>query len=111
MAQMNLSIEVLNYGLQLSMEFGKNWLKPINERLEIKFPNLNKQQQEECNLICKRVHQIAHNYVAENPIRSDSGVEFVAFNQFKQFILTKYNWLSTANLQRLYSQSCYYASK
>ena len=111
MAKINLSVEILNYGLQLSMEFGKNWLKPINERLAIKFPDLNRQQQEECNMICKKVHQIAHNYVIENPVHSNLGIEFVDFYQFRLFILAKYGWLSTTNLQRLYSQSCYYAYK
>ena len=111
MAQINLSIEILNYGLQLSMEFGQNWLKPINERLATKFPDLLPQQLEEYNVLCKKVHQIAHRFIAENPIRSDEGIEFVDFHQFRQFIQKQYSWLSSANVQRLYSQSCYYAYK
>lgn len=96
-------------GLQLSTEFGENWLKPINERLGTKFPYLNHQQLEECNIICQKVNQVAHQYITDNPNYSDSGIKFVDFNKFRQFMFTKYGWLSKTNLQRLYSQSCYYA--
>ncbi len=108
---MNLLPEILNYGLDLSMEFGENWLKPINQRLHNKFPNLNSFELEEYNLACKEVNRIANNFVFENPVKNENELNFVDFSVFENFMKQKYYWISIENTKRLYNQSCYYAYK
>ncbi len=111
MKQMLLTIDILNYGLELSMDFGENWLQPINERLSSVFPNLSAQKLEECHLICKTVNKMGNRYVQENPVHTGTEITFIAFEAFEKFMLNKYHWVSAKNLKRLYSQICYYAYK
>ena len=108
---MKFNNEILNYGLELSMEFGANWLKPVNERLKKKFPNLNNQELSEYNFICEEVNNIAHKYVYENQNSEDTNQMIIYYKLFNDFLLDKYNWISEKNLSGLYSQSCYYAWK
>ena len=107
----NVSNKILNIGLDFSMEFGENWLKPINKRLQNKFPYLTSDELEECNTICNEVNKTANNFVYENPIKGKPEIQFVDFAEFENFMKQKFDWISIKNLKRLYSQSCYYAFK
>lgn len=112
MHQMDLTGEILNHSLDLSMEFGENWLMDIDGRLATKFPDLDRLQLEKCNTVCKEVNKAANRFVFDNPmLHVGSEIQFVDTGLFEQFMLKKYNWISKKNLQHLYSQSCYYALK
>lgn len=93
------------------MEFGKNWLLPVNERLSELYPELTQKELTNCNEICKKVNESAHRVVYENPVKNGAGIQFMDFGSFKDNILGQYSWVSDENLERLYSQSCYYALK
>ncbi|WP_313100714.1 hypothetical protein [Epilithonimonas sp.] len=108
---MNFSEEILNTALAMSMEFGENWLKPIHERINKKYPNISSEDLDKLNSICKKVNQFANNYVYRGGSVINGEIKFVDYNQFKNDILLKYNWISEDNLSHLYSQSCYYARK
>ena len=108
---MNFSEEILNTALEMSMEFGENWLKPIHERLHKKYPDISSEDLDKLNSICKKVNQFANNYVYKGGSVINGEIEFVNFNQFKKDILLKYSWITENNLSHLYSQSCYYARK
>lgn len=108
---MNVSDNILNQGLKLSMEFGKNWLLPVSERLSKLNPELTGKDLADCNEICKRVNESAHRLVSDNPVKNEAGIQFIDFGSFKDIILGQYHWVSDENLERLYSQSCYYALK
>lgn len=75
-------MKFLNVGLDFSMEFGENWLKPINQRLQRKFPDLNSDELEECNNICKEVNRIAHHFVFDNPVENKIKLKFIDYSQF-----------------------------
>ena len=90
----NLSIEILNVGLDFSMEFGKNWLQPINQRLKNKFLELSSDELEECNNICKEVNKIANNFILDNPVKNTSDLSFVDFSEFDNFMKLSFNWIS-----------------
>lgn len=107
----NLSNEILNIGLDFSMEFGKNWLNPINQRLKNKFPDLTSVELEKCNNICKKVNKIANNFIFDNPVKNTTELTFVDFSEFENFMKQDFDWISKKNLKRLYNQSCYYAYK
>lgn len=108
---MDFSKEILNVALNMSMEFGANWLKPIHERLHKKYPEISSEDLEKINLICKEVNKFANDYVYESGSVINQEISFVDFNIFKDDILLKYSWISKNNLNRLYNQSCYYAMK
>ena len=108
---MDFSKEILNVALNMSMEFGENWLKPIHERLHKKYPEISSEDLEKINLICKEVNKFANDYVYESGLVINQEISFVDFNIFKDDILLKYSWISKNNLNRLYNQSCYYAMK
>ena len=45
---------VLNHGLFLAMEWGENFLQPIQPRLAVQYPQLNARQLDDTNGIAKR---------------------------------------------------------
>ena len=108
---MNLSNEILNSGLSFAMEFGENWLNPINDRLKNIFPQLTFDELDNCNSICKKVNKIANQCVYENPIAINGEYQFMNIEQFSSFMKNHFKWISADNMCKLYSQSCYYALK
>lgn len=93
------------------MEFGENWLKPINERLNKKYPQLLPIELEKYNKLCKEVNRFANNFIYNNPVKNNEELTFLPFDEFKKVIQKKYDRINEKNLKRLYSQSCYYAWK
>jgi len=108
---MKLSKDILNSGLNFSMEFGKNWLVEINARLSKVYPELTKSELNTCAELCKKVNEIANDFVYKNPVKTGKKIKFIDFSEFKNFVKTEYDWIDDKNLHRLYSQSCYYAWK
>lgn len=108
---MNLNDDILNQALALSMEWGENWLLPVNERLSKIYPELSDSELTSCNDLCAEVNKGAHLLVYENPILGGSDIRFMDFEIFSTQVHKKFGWINKANLQRLYSQSCYYAWK
>ncbi len=108
---MKLTDEILNYGLRLSMDFGDNWLKPINSRLAEKYPELSKSEALNCDKLCKKINNEAHNFVKQNPVKTENTIGFIDPDGFNSFMLDKFSWIDSENLSKLYSQSCYYARK
>ena len=44
--------QILNYGLDFAMQWGENWMQPIQERLSTKFPDLSSEDLDKYNDIC-----------------------------------------------------------
>lgn len=108
---MTLLKEILNIGLVFSMEFGKNWMQPINKRLHNRFPELTYAELEDYNLVCQEANKVAHNYIYSNPKKINGVYNFMNLEEFSHFMLKEFNWISEKNMISLYNQSCYYASK
>jgi len=106
-----MSNEILNNGLNLSMEFGENWLKDINERLKIKYPELTISELKKYDKLHRKVNKYAHDFIRKNPIKNGNEINFIEFDKFEDFIKNKYDWIDEKNINQLYSQSCYYALK
>lgn len=109
---MTLSDDILNVGLKLAMEFGPDFLKPINERLKHNFPELTDLELEMCNKFSYETANFGHDLV----YRSWEGIHdpeiYRKLNaDFKSQIKSKFEWMSEDNINRLFSQSCYFASK
>ena len=106
-----MSNEILNNGLNLSMEFGENWLTDIDDRVGKNHPKLTKSELRSCDKLCRKVNKTAHDFIRKNPIKNGEKIDFIDFSKFEDFMKIKYEWIDNTNLKKLYSQSCYYALK
>ena len=108
---MELTKKILNDGLNLSMEFGENWLADIDERLRTKHPELTKSELRNCDKLCRKINKLAQDFISKNPTKTANEVKFVEFSLFESYIKAKYEWINNDNLNKLYSQGCYYSLK
>jgi hypothetical protein len=96
------------------MEFGKNWLAPIQERLSKKVPNLSEQDLDRYNSLCKTIIDDGIDILVKMIENIDSqkpmGRKVLSID-FEKVILSKYEWMNKKNLKHLYSQAMYYARK
>jgi hypothetical protein len=60
----NISEElILNHGYKLALEFGKDWLQPVNERLRKKYPNLSNKDLVKINAHVERLRSEASEFI------------------------------------------------
>jgi hypothetical protein len=55
--------QILNRGLEIAMEFGKNWNQPIQNRLSKKFASLTHDKLDEYNQICRTAMTESHEFL------------------------------------------------
>ncbi|UTW65368.1 hypothetical protein KFE94_11960 [bacterium SCSIO 12643] len=109
---MALLDEILNSGLNLSMEFGKNLRQPINNRLIKLFPNLSNSQLEMYNSECSCARDYGLNLIYDLYSKNTWKVDGKKIeNEFCNNFKNKYPWVSDSNLVRLFNQGSYYACK
>ena len=105
--------EILNSGLKFAMEFGETWLRPINEKLSKKYPQLTKTELNYYNGVCTSLRDLGHKFVYDvlEKIENDGKTieEKLLKSQLSTFVLEKYSWVNRENINHLFSQSCYYA--
>jgi hypothetical protein len=106
-----MTTQILNDGLELHLEFGENWLADIDDRLSKKYPHVSKSDLKNTDKLCRKVAKFANDFVLKNPVMKDGKATFIDQVYFKTQLLKEYDWIHEANLNRLYSQSCYYARK
>jgi hypothetical protein len=92
--------EILNTGLQLAMEFGENWLKPIQQRLFRRYNFLSKEELDKYNLICKTALDDGIRFIQNTLTNLDSR---------QQYMRKKYAWINNQGIERVFNQSCYYS--
>jgi len=107
-SQSAIESEILNTGLLLSLEWGKYWLKPINDRLIKKYPQITDAKAEEVNSICKGAREYGVSLVYE--LAEDLN-EKIRIKDFRLPYKTKYPWVSEKVLSSVYNQGMYYAWK
>src|SRR6267142_424250 len=82
---------LLNDGLELAMDWGEDWLAPIQDRLLQQHAYLRREELDELNATCqdamKSGHDIAYKMVRE------SGMN-VTQDEFTALVLAKYPWLN-----------------
>lgn len=100
--------EILNVGLALAMEWGENWLCPIQTRLAAQFPALTAQELDEYNTRCREAMFFGFKLVL--PFVKRDGLN-VKYREWEAAYLQAYPWANTANLGQLFSQAMYYSRK
>ena len=109
--------ELLNISLDLAMEWGENWLKPIHSRLKKLYPNLSLSERNSYNKIAQESmkfgHSLAKDYIKVyyNHPNKTIAVENDLKSNFESKMKIKYPWINDSNLSRVFSQGCYYAMK
>ncbi len=98
--------KIANAALNLSLEWGENFGKPINARLIEMFPQVSETQAAELDRLCKEIKRYAfdlyYDMVASNKMNEGT---------VQQKIKTRYPFLDKDNLSRLGTQGMYYAHK
>ncbi len=105
--------EVLNAGLDMAMEFGENFRQPIQQRLAKKFKSLRPEQLDHYQSECSTAMHAGNNFVNEVLEKLCAAHQKIREAELKKqlsaFMTSRYPWINKNNLDRLYSQSCYYA--
>lgn len=101
-------IEIRNVGLDLAMEWGENWLCPIQDRLSSKYPDLDKEALDRYDRLCRAVMNEGHGLVWD---MAEAGLDRVSNDEWKRQIKASFPWIDDSNLSRLFSQGMYYAWK
>ncbi len=99
---------LLNEGLELAMDWGENWLAPIQARLHQTRPGLKPGELDGIDSACRQAMNFGHETLYE--LRAKQGKE-VALEDFKPLLVAQFSWVSEANATRLFNQSTYYAWK
>jgi len=100
--------QFLNDGLHLAMEWGEDWLKPIQERLSKAYPGLSKEQLDEYNTICQAAMKYGHDVTYK---LAEVKGKNASFEEFESIMISRYPWVNSKNLSRLFSQGMYYSWK
>jgi len=108
-------IEILNSGLEFAMEFGKNWLKPVQQRLLSKYGVITQDELDKYDQVSREVMNSGHKYIYDSLSKLYDDQHKIGKDKlqeaFNAFILDKYKWVNQDNLSHLFSQGCYYAWK
>ena len=107
--------KILNRGLEFALEFGPNWLQPIQSRLLEKFPELQLEELNRYDSICRTAMKVGQEFIYKAletaaQEKRKIGEKDVA-DELKSFLHNKYPWIDSGNLKRILSQGFYYAWK
>lgn len=103
-----LRAEQLNAGLALAMEWGENWLKPIQARLRLRYPQLTQAELDDFNRLCQEAMKFGHDTVYE--LAMEAG-KTIRVNDFEPRMHARFPWVDSRNVAHLFSQGMYYAWK
>ena len=99
---------LLNEGLALAMDWGENWLAPIQERLRRAYPSLEPHELDAANATCQAAMRFGHESLHAMTLEDARNVTQEAFSAL---LLAGYPWVSAENAARLFRQSTYYVWK
>ena len=99
---------LLNQGLRLAMEFGQNWLQPIQARLSLLHPELKPTELDRLNEICRSAMMHGHKVTYEQSAKLGKAV---SIQTVAPVVRAKYSWINEENMGRLFSQGMYHAYK
>jgi hypothetical protein len=97
---------VLNLALNLSLEFGPEWRKPIQARLRLKVPALSESDADELNRISASTRDNAHALI-ERSVHQGTPAEDEARRELRE----AYPWIDDETLLRLWNQGLYFAMR
>jgi hypothetical protein len=101
---------IANDALHLAMEWGKDWMKPTQERLAARHTGLHASDLDRYNAIARDAMLYGNRLVYEQAEALGFDNQELA-EKCQKLLLHKYAWISEENFQGLFSQGMYYAWK
>ncbi len=98
-----MDAKIANRALDLSMDWGEDFLKPTQPRMAKLFPQLTPAELDAYDALARRVTKFATNFLYN---RNNSTAA-----DLSAALLARFSWVSGDNLSRMYSQGMYYAWK
>ena len=106
---------ILKRGLEFVLEFGPNWLQPIQSRLSEKFPELQTEELNKYDSICRTAMKDGHEFIYKKLETAADEKRKIkekdVADELQLFLHKKYPWVDSGNLKRIVSQGFYYAWK
>jgi len=104
----SLQDAILDDGLALAMEWGSNWLQPIQARLRQKYPKFSAAELDAYDSVCRAAMKFGHETVYSLAQKHGKNPEY---EDFARELRKRYAWASPNNLSQLFSQGMYYLWK
>ena len=105
------SAELKNLALALVMEWGREWLQPIQPRLAEAAPDLDAHQRDALNALAQQAMHAGWSAM-QKALRQNAGQSTLPdADAFRRGLGTALAWIDEERLSRLLSQSAYYALK
>jgi hypothetical protein len=101
-------VALKNYALELAQEWGKDWLKPIQERLRRAYPKMSAEEQDRLNALAQDAMKAGHDLVYS--MAETKGKDFPEA-EWRSAYSARFPWVDEKNLRHLYSTGRYYAWK
>lgn len=100
-----------NLALGLALQWGPDWLQPIQPRLARLAPELDAHQRDALDALAQRAMRFGWKAMA-NAMRLDGGRPALPdLDAFRSSLGPEFGWIDHERLSRLHSQSAYYALK
>jgi hypothetical protein len=100
-----------NQALALAMDWGPEWLQPIQGRLAVACPQLDAGQRDALDALARQTMHAAHEAL-HALLRDPRGVfEIPSLEAFSASLGPRFAWLDATQRSRLHSQSIYYLRK
>lgn len=91
--------------MNLSLEWGENWLRPVDERLKAIFKSINDDEAKRIDIFIREAREDIFKMVEQHYLKE------LSEEQLKLNLKEKYSFLNDDNYKRLLSQGMYYAWK
>lgn len=98
----------MNYALDLAQEWGEEWLKPTQERLQKAYPNLSQTELDRLNSIAQDAMKFGHDLVYSMAEKEGKNI---SEGTWHEAYTARYPWVDKKNLRHLFSTGKYYAWK
>ncbi len=98
-----MDANIFNAALEMTLEWGENFHKPIQERIRRAYPALTEAEADTLDSLCREImyyafEQIEHSYTEKNSGQQETAA-----------IKAKYPLINEQNMASMWSQGQYYA--
>ena len=97
--------DILNKAMDLCLEFGENWRKPVDVRLQKLYPDISQDKAKEIDVFIRKTRDEIHEMIEQFYLSKMPNEEM------KKRMKDKFPFLNNKNLGHLHSQGIYYAWK
>ena len=101
--------DVLNRVYELSLEFGKNWRRPILDIVQEILPNRSIEEQTEISTYIEGARSKIETYFYERYVSDQSDLISALQRQGEEWIKTEFPWMRAETILHAISQALYYA--